>query len=97
MDSYSAGGLAAGITLAMWIAHTLYININHRRVVSKCCGKIFSASIDIDETTPRQNQIIPEQSLINSEQPVINNSKVPELSATVDKLSATVDKSINSA
>jgi hypothetical protein len=83
MDNYASGGVGAVSVLALGLLYKLYQIINHRRIRSNCCGKIFVVALDIDETTPRQNQIVPEQSLINSEQPVINQIKVPKISATV--------------
>ena len=85
MDNYASGGVGAVSVLVLGLLYKLYQIINHRRIRSNCCGKIFVVAIDIDSTstTPRQNQILPEQSLINSEQPVINQIKVPELSAKV--------------
>jgi len=50
MDSYSAGGLGASVTLILWILHTIYTQVNHRRIRSNCCGRILSASVDIDPT-----------------------------------------------
>ena len=85
MDNYASGGVGAVSVLVLGLLYKLYQIINHRRIRSNCCGKIFVVAIDIDSTstTPRQNQILPEQSLINSEQAVINKIKVPELSAKV--------------
>jgi len=83
MDNYASGGVGAVSVLVLGLLYKVYQIINHRRIRSNCCGKIFVVALDIDETTPRQNQIVPEQSLINSEQPVINQIKVPKISATV--------------
>jgi hypothetical protein len=85
MDNYASGGVGAVSVLVLGLLYKLYQIINHRRIRSNCCGKIFVVAIDIDSTstTPRQNQILPEQSLIKSDQPVINQIKVPELSAKV--------------
>jgi len=84
MDNYASGGVGAVSVLVLGLLYKLYQIINHRRIRSNCCGKVFVVALDIDETTPRQNQILPEQSLIKSDQPVINQIKVPELSAKVD-------------
>jgi len=83
MDNYASGGVGAVTVLVLGLLYRAYQIINHKRVRSNCCGRIFTASIDIDDQTPRQNQILPEQPVINSEQPVINKIKVPELSAKV--------------
>jgi len=85
MDNYASGGVGAVSVLVLGLLYKLYQIINHRRIRSNCCGKIFVVAIDIDSTstTPRQTQILPEQSLIKSDQPVINQIKVPELSAKV--------------
>ena len=83
MDNYASGGVGAVTVLVLGLLYRAYQIINHRRIRSNCCGKILVVALDIDETTPRQNQILPEQPVINSEQPVINQIKVPELSAKV--------------
>ena len=34
------------------IAGVLYTAVNHKRVRSKCCGKVMEASLDVESTTP---------------------------------------------
>jgi hypothetical protein len=55
MDSnqYISGGIGASIVLALIIAKQVYNTINHKRIRSKCCGQNLEASVDIDETTPK--------------------------------------------
>jgi hypothetical protein len=56
MDSnqYISGGIGASIVLALIIAKQVYNTINHKRIRSKCCGQNLEASVDIDETTPKE-------------------------------------------
>jgi hypothetical protein len=30
----------------------IYTAVNHKRIRSKCCGKILEASLDVENTTP---------------------------------------------
>jgi hypothetical protein len=55
MDSnqYISGGIGASIVVALIIAKQVYNTINHKRIRSKCCGQSLEASVDIDETTPK--------------------------------------------
>ena len=55
MDSnqYISGGIGASIVLVLIIAKQVYNTINHKRIRSKCCGQNLEASVDIDETTPK--------------------------------------------
>ena len=41
---------SAGITTVFAIAFAVYKCINHRQVVSKCCGRKMDMSLDINET-----------------------------------------------
>jgi hypothetical protein len=52
MDNYSSGGIGAAILIVIGIAARLILMINHHRIKSECCGKRFSAAIDIQPTTP---------------------------------------------
>ena len=52
MDTYAAGGTGAAVILAIGIIARLIVMINHHRIKSECMGKKFSASIDIQPTTP---------------------------------------------
>jgi len=52
MDNYASGGIGAVSILVLAIIAKIITMINHRRIKSECCGKRFSASIDIQPTTP---------------------------------------------
>ena len=55
MDSnqYISGGIGASIVIALLVLKQVYNTINHRRIRSNCCGTKLEASVDIDETTPK--------------------------------------------
>ena len=55
MDSnqYISGGIGASIVVVLLILKQVYNTINHRRIRSNCCGNQLEASVDIDETTPK--------------------------------------------
>ena len=55
MDSnqYISGGIGASIVVALLVLKQVYNTINHRRIRSNCCGTKLEASVDIDETTPK--------------------------------------------
>ena len=44
--------MAGSISLLIIIIEKAYNFCNHKRVVSKCCGKIANMSIDVENTTP---------------------------------------------
>lgn len=49
MDTTNILGLTGfGIS----IAGVIYTAINHKRVRSKCCGRLLEASLDVENTTP---------------------------------------------
>ena len=50
MDNYASGGIGASIIVFAGIFYKL---LNHKRIRSQCCGRIWSASVDIEETTPK--------------------------------------------
>jgi hypothetical protein len=58
MDNITSGGIGAGTVVALGLAYKLYLAINHHRIKSTCMGKEFSASIDVDETTPKKELTI---------------------------------------
>ena len=58
MDNLTSGGIGAGTVIGLGLAYRLYKAINHHKVKSTCMGKEFSASIDIDETTPKKELTI---------------------------------------
>jgi hypothetical protein len=45
-------GILAIVALLVSIGGTILGIVNHKRVVSNCCGKRLEASIDISQTTP---------------------------------------------
>ena len=53
MDNYSSAGLGASSVIVMGILYKVYKAVNHKKFRSECCGKKFTASMDIDETTPK--------------------------------------------
>jgi hypothetical protein len=53
MDNYSSAGLGASSVVVMGILYKVYQAVNHKKFRSECCGKKFTASVDIDETTPK--------------------------------------------
>ena len=50
MDNYASGGIGASIIVFAGIFYKL---LNHKRIKSQCCGRIWTASVDIEETTPK--------------------------------------------
>jgi hypothetical protein len=50
MDNYAAGGIGASVIV---FAGIFYKFLNHKRIRSQCCGRIWTASVDIEETTPK--------------------------------------------
>jgi len=42
----------ASVSLAVSLLGSIVIGMNHKRIRSACCGRIFSASLDIENTTP---------------------------------------------
>ena len=49
MDNYASGGLGASVIV---FAGILYRLLNHKRIRSNCCGRIWTASVDVDNTVP---------------------------------------------
>ena len=54
-NSLASGGVGASIVIGLGILYRVYLAINHHRIKSTCMGKEITASIDIDETTPKKN------------------------------------------
>lgn len=50
--SWESAGLGSGTVMILMIAYKAYTMLNHTRVKSRCCGKTFEASIDVDKTEP---------------------------------------------
>lgn len=55
MDNVSSGAAGAGSIIALGVIYRIYLAVNHHKVKSTCMGKEFSASIDIDQTTPKKD------------------------------------------
>jgi hypothetical protein len=49
MDNYSAGAVGAS---AIALIGIIYKAVNHKKVRSRCCGKSFDVSLDIDPSVP---------------------------------------------
>jgi hypothetical protein len=49
MDTNNILGLTG---FAISIAGVIYTAVNHKRVRSKCCGRLLEASLDVENTTP---------------------------------------------
>ena len=56
MDTTNILGI---VGFAMSIVGIIYTAINHKRVRSKCCGKLLEVSLDVDNTTPVKIGAIP--------------------------------------
>jgi len=50
MDNYASGGIGASVIV---FAGILYRLLNHKRIRSNCCGRIWTASVDIENSTPK--------------------------------------------
>ena len=55
MDNYASGGIGAVSILVLAIIAKIITSVNHHKIRSECCGKRFSAAVDIDPTTPQKN------------------------------------------
>jgi hypothetical protein len=49
MDTTNILGL---VGFGISVVGAIYTAINHKRVRSKCCGKVMEASLDVENTTP---------------------------------------------
>jgi len=61
MDNYSAGGVGAAI---MTLIGLIYTAINHKRVRSNCCGRFWTVSLDVDNTTPQPSSSVASSSSV---------------------------------
>jgi len=52
-NQYISGGIGASIIVAVVILKQVYNTLNHKRLRSNCCGRRLEASMDIEDTTPR--------------------------------------------
>ena len=59
MDNYQSGGVGAAVVFALGILYKVLAEVNHRRIRSNCCGKLFTASIDVEATTPSEEKTNP--------------------------------------
>ena len=59
MDLTNAGGIAGLVSLVIVIVDRVLQTVNHKRIRSKCCGKVGEASLDVENTTPPLKGIIP--------------------------------------
>ena len=50
MDNYASGGIGASVIVFAGIFYRL---LNHKRIRSNCCGRIWTASVDIENSTPK--------------------------------------------
>jgi hypothetical protein len=53
-NTLAGGGVGASIILMIGI---IYKIINHKKLVSKCCGRSIDVSLDIGDTTPQDVKI----------------------------------------
>jgi len=49
MDTTNILGL---VGFGLSVAGAVYTAVNHKRVRSRCCGKLFDMSVDVENTTP---------------------------------------------
>ena len=56
-NQYISGGIGASIVVVLLVLKQVYNTINHRRIRSNCCGTKLEASVDIDETTPKDSKV----------------------------------------
>jgi hypothetical protein len=45
-------GIIAIVAVITSVGGTIFGLVNHKRIRSKCCNNEFSASIDVEQTTP---------------------------------------------
>ena len=53
-SALAGGGVGASIILTIGI---IYKIVNHKKLVSKCCGRSIDVSLDIGDTTPQEVKI----------------------------------------
>jgi hypothetical protein len=56
MDS---NGILSIVAIIVSIGGTILAIVNHKRIRSNCCGKILTASLDVESTTPPNIQVPP--------------------------------------
>jgi hypothetical protein len=52
MDYTEVGSILGTIALVSFVLEKIYVIVNHKKIISKCCDKEISASLDINNTTP---------------------------------------------
>ena len=52
MDTTNILGL---VGFGLSVLGAIYTAVNHKRVRSKCCGKVLEVSVDVENTTPVDN------------------------------------------
>ena len=57
MDNMASGGIGAAVVFSLGIAYRIYLALNHHRIRSSCCGREVSASLDVEETTPKEEKV----------------------------------------
>jgi hypothetical protein len=75
MDNITSGGIGASVVVGLGICYKIYQAINHKKFKSTCMNKEFSASIDIDETTPKKELAIRVDGVANRTDPVRDKSE----------------------
>lgn len=75
MDNLASGGVGASVVIALGICYKIYQAINHHRIKSQCMGKEFSASIDIDQTSPKKDIAIRIDGITNRTDPQRDEQK----------------------
>ena len=64
MDNYGAGSLGAFVIAMIGI---IYGAINHKKSRCNLCGRVFSASIDVDPSTPEKKSKVVDETPVNQE------------------------------
>lgn len=53
VNQYISGGIGASVIVALLVIKQIYNAINHKRFRSNCCGTKLEASMDVEDTTPK--------------------------------------------
>jgi hypothetical protein len=57
-----AGASATTISILFILAY-IYKAVNHHRIRSRCCGYHLDASVDVEETTPKNTSVVVDSQL----------------------------------
>jgi hypothetical protein len=49
--------IISSVSIALSVIGSIILAVKGKRIVSKCCTRTFSASLDIQDTTPQDNTI----------------------------------------